>query len=102
MGHKTSVSKLKVDENNICISSSYDCTLNIWNLDDTRVSEKMFGPHKNAIVDFEWKNSLCVSGDKDGVVSFWDINGILFVKGFENMYKYVIFVDLLKNDFFGF
>jgi WD40 repeat protein len=76
MGHKTSISKLKVDENSICISASYDCTMNIWDLDDTRKSDKMFGPHKNAIMDFDWKNSLVVSGDKDGVVAFWDINAV--------------------------
>ena len=76
MGHKTSISKVKVDENNICISASYDCTMNIWDLDDTRKSDKLFGPHKNPILDFDWKNSLVVSGDKDGVVAFWDINQV--------------------------
>lgn len=75
-GHKTSVSKLKVDQNNICISSSYDCTLNLWDLDNTLKSDKLYGPHKNAVMDFAWNNSLVVSGDKDGVVAFWDINSM--------------------------
>jgi hypothetical protein len=37
-------------------------------------SRKLFGPHKSAVLDFDWKNSLCVSGDKTGTVVFWDIN----------------------------
>ena len=97
MGHKTSVSKLKVDQNNICISASYDCTLNIWDLDNTRVSEKMFGPHKNAIIDFDWKNSLVVSGDKDGLVSFWDINGTSFTKSFENLNTLYFFLYFCRK-----
>lgn len=31
----------------------------------------MIGPHKEAIMDFEWQNSLLVSGDKSGVVAIW-------------------------------
>ena len=34
----------------------------------------MFGPHRDAILDFDWNNSLAVSGDKSGIVAFWDIN----------------------------
>ena len=34
----------------------------------------MFGPHKDAILDFAWHNSLAVSGDKNGMVALWDIN----------------------------
>ncbi len=26
------------------------------------------------VLDFDWKNSLVVSGDKNGVVAFWDLN----------------------------
>jgi len=35
------------------------------------MSEKLIGPHKEAIMDFEWINSLLVSGDKSGVVAIW-------------------------------
>jgi hypothetical protein len=44
---------------------------NLGTLDEAR---KLFGPHKEAILDFDWKNSLAVSGDKSGIVAFWDIN----------------------------
>lgn len=40
----------------------------------------MVGPHKAPILDFDWKNSLCVSGDRDGRVAFWDINKTDVVK----------------------
>ncbi len=29
--------------------------------------------HRDAVLDFDWKNSLCVSGDKSGTISFWVI-----------------------------
>ena len=34
----------------------------------------MMGPHKAPILDFDWYNSLCVSGDRNGMVAYWDIN----------------------------
>lgn len=44
------------------------------NLGTMEEARKLFGPHRDAILDFDWKNSLAVSGDKSGVVAFWDIN----------------------------
>ena len=32
---------------------------------------RLAGPHKAAVLDFDWHNSLLVSGDKNGVVAFW-------------------------------
>ena len=32
------------------------------------------GGHKDAIVDFAWSNSLAISGDRSGVLAFWDLN----------------------------
>lgn len=37
-------------------------------------AQQLAGPHKNAILDFDWHNSLLVSGDKNGVMALWDIN----------------------------
>jgi hypothetical protein len=34
------------------------------NLNNLEEARKLFGPHKDAILDFDWKNSLAVSGDK--------------------------------------
>ena len=73
-GHETSISKVMTDEHYICISASYDCTLNLWNLQGGQQGSSMYGPHKNAILDFDWRNSLLVSGDKNGCVAFWDLH----------------------------
>lgn len=53
------------------ISGSYDATIILWDLAKKDMSEKLIGPHKEAIMDFEWENSLLVSGDKSGVVAIW-------------------------------
>ena len=34
----------------------------------------LFKGHKDSVTEFEWYNSLCVSGDRGGGVAFWDIN----------------------------
>ena len=41
---------------------------------------RLAGPHKSAILDFAWNNSLVVSGDKDGYVAFWVEKWFLFIK----------------------
>ena len=62
------------DEHEIAMSCAYDGTMIIWNLGNMEEARKLFGPHKQAIMDFDWHNSLAVSGDRQGVVAFWDIN----------------------------
>lgn len=74
MSHSGSISKVLTDEHNVGISASYDCTLMVWNLDSKQEATRLVGPHKAAVLDFDWRNSLVVSGDKSGVVAFWDIN----------------------------
>ena len=32
------------------------------------------GRSLDAIIDFAWSNSLAVSGDKTGIIAFWDVN----------------------------
>jgi len=43
----------------------------LWDLKKKDMCQKLLGPHKEAIMDFEWNNSLIVSGDKSGVIAFW-------------------------------
>lgn len=43
----------------------------MWDLYTKKDAQTLFGPHKEAVLDFEWKNSLLVSGDKNGVVAMW-------------------------------
>jgi len=65
-----SISKVMADDR-IGISASYDATIILWDLLAKAESERLIGPHKEAIMDFEWQNSLLVSGDKSGVVAIW-------------------------------
>lgn len=60
-----------VDETNLGISASYDYTMIAWDLETKGEATKLFGPHKDPILDFDWKNSLVVSGDKGGTLAFW-------------------------------
>lgn len=43
----------------------------------------LVGPHKNAVLDFKFNNSLLVSGDKNGTIALWDINDEKSVKSFK-------------------
>ena len=65
-----SISKVLADDR-LGLSGSYDATIRLWDLARKKESEKLIGPHKEAIMDFEWENSLLVSGDKAGVVAIW-------------------------------
>ena len=40
----------------------------------------LFKGHKDSVTEFEWYNSLCVSGDRGGGVAFWDINAGKVIK----------------------
>ena len=64
-----------VDSKNICISSSYDNTLSLFDVNDIKkYSVKFDNIHKNAVLDFDWQNRLLISGDKGGCSYFTDIN----------------------------
>ena len=63
-----------VDSNNVGISSSYDSSLLVWNLDTIECAQGLFNGHKDPVVEFEWNNSLVVSGDRGGSMALWDIN----------------------------
>mmetsp|Transcript_27027 Transcript_27027/g.31187 ORF Transcript_27027/g.31187 Transcript_27027/m.31187 type:complete len:196 (+) Transcript_27027:271-858(+) len=73
-GHKGSISKVKVDSNNVAISTSYDASLLVWDLATKECLQGLFKGHKDAITTFEWYNSLLVSAARDGSLAFWDIN----------------------------
>jgi WD40 repeat protein len=73
-GHNSTISKIISDERNVGISASYDSSLLVWNLDNIECLQGLFNGHKEAVVEFEWKNSLVVSGDRGGSMAIWDIN----------------------------
>lgn len=53
------------------ISILIDVTKMLRDLQGKSVANKMYGPHKDAVLDFAWNNSLVVSGDKGGTIAFW-------------------------------
>ena len=74
VGHNGSISKVKVDNNNVAISAAYDASLLVWKLDGLECVQGLFKGHKEAVMEFAWHQSLCVSGDRAGGVAIWDIN----------------------------
>lgn len=72
--HTGSISKLISDETGACLSSSYDSSVRIYNMNSVENVGVLKGTHKSAVTDFEWKNSLCVTGGRDGLVAIWDVN----------------------------
>lgn len=74
VGHNGSISKVLVDDRNVAISSAYDSSLLVWALDSLECQQGLFKGHSDAVLEFEWHNSLCVSGDRKGGLTWWDIN----------------------------
>lgn len=73
--HTGSISKIISDDSGVFLSSSYDSTVRIY---DSNSSESCLGVlkglHKGPVTEFNWINSLCVTGGRDGSVGIWDIN----------------------------
>ena len=53
-----------VDDNNIAVTAGYDSALLVWNLDTEESLIGLFNGNRDAVIDFAWKDSLCVSGDR--------------------------------------
>lgn len=68
-----SISKVMASDS-VGISSSYDASIIMWDIKKKKSGAKLIGPHKEAVMDFDWHNSLLVSGDKNGIISIWDLN----------------------------
>ena len=74
VGHNGSISKVQVDASNIAVSAAYDSSLLVWKLDRLECVQGLFNGHTDAVMEFAWRNSLAVSGDRVGGLAFWDIN----------------------------
>lgn len=72
--HEASVSQVICDPHEpVCISSSYDKTLKVWNI-NTHQCIKTFTGHTGAVNDFTWRRSLALSIGRDGLLIGWDVN----------------------------
>ena len=76
-----------VDSQNFGISASYDSSLLVWNLDTLEAAQGLFNGHKDAVVEFQWRNSLVVSGDRGGSMAIWDINTGKTLRTMKNIHK---------------
>ena len=74
VGHNGSISKVAVDSSNVGLSCAYDSSLLVWQLDRLECVQGLFNGHRDAVMEFAWRNSLAVSGDRAGGLAFWDIN----------------------------
>ena len=63
-----------MDQFNIAVTAAYDSSLLIWNLDTLECLQGLFNGHKDSVMEFEWVNSLVVSGGRDGSMAVWDVN----------------------------
>ena len=72
--HQGSISQVMVDEHDIGVSASYDKSLIVWDLHRQQPLTVCSGVHQAPVLTFDWHNSLLVSGDRAGVIAYWDVN----------------------------
>lgn len=76
--HEGSISKIMTDFNDpnetIFISSSYDTCIRIYNTAKFQNVCVLKGIHKKPVTEFNFTNSILISGDRDGKTVFWDLN----------------------------
>jgi WD40 repeat protein len=73
LSHRGSISKV-MGNARVGVSASYDATLIVWDLAHHKDARQLIGPHKEAVMTFDWEGSLLVSGDKKGLAAVWDLN----------------------------
>ena len=70
----------------------------MWNLDTRTVAQGLFNGHKEAVVEFEWRNSLVVSGDRGGSMAIWDINTGQPIRQMKNAHTGAISKTMFYSD----
>jgi WD40 repeat protein len=82
VGHVGSISAIQPLGNFHIISSSYDRSLKIWDINKTSPLASMHG-HKGAVLDFAlFSDNKAVSGGRDGRVFLWDASRAASVTSF--------------------
>mmetsp|Transcript_12701 Transcript_12701/g.19082 ORF Transcript_12701/g.19082 Transcript_12701/m.19082 type:complete len:338 (-) Transcript_12701:28-1041(-) len=86
LGHRGSISKVACSQENLALSASYDKTLKVWDVDKGSLIHTLYNSnygHTKAIRTFLWKNSLVVSGGREGLGCVWDLNSGKLVSTFD-------------------
>eukprot|EP01027_Heterolobosea_sp_BB2_P010956 GEZU01015996.1.p1 GENE.GEZU01015996.1~~GEZU01015996.1.p1 ORF type:complete len:335 (-),score=24.48 GEZU01015996.1:14-1018(-) len=103
LGHSGSISQVQVDENNVAVSSSYDGTLKVWDLDQrscihTLQSKRGSHGHSTAVNRFFWRNSLVISGGRDCSLALWDINTAQCIGTLKEHKGQIMCLDVVEED----
>lgn len=85
--HSGSISKIQTDYNGLLLSSAYDTSIRIYNIDQYQCLGVMSGYHKKPVTEFNWRNSLCASADRDGNVALWDVNSQKCIKALGSLHQ---------------
>lgn len=73
--NKGSIAKILTnDSETLLLNASYDSAIRVFDLFSLECLCTLSGVHKGPVSEIEWKNSLCVSGAKEGSVAIWDLN----------------------------
>ncbi|CAJ1990929.1 WD domain-containing protein [Leishmania donovani] len=78
LGHTGSISQVEVNECHgrfMAMSSSYDRTIRVWELDGIAGGREMgcLSGHKGPVTQFSWLETEVLSGDRQGTVKLWDV-----------------------------
>ena len=108
--HDGSISCLIKDNKDLIASAGYDGIVKLWKSKENNITTSQLSPKlKVPIICLKIKNSLVVSGNKNGEINLWDINKDvsiynkkIFEEGISNLIfgginEYIIFSGGLKN-----
>jgi guanine nucleotide-binding protein subunit beta-2-like 1 protein len=101
-GHSHFISDLVFSSDaKYCISSSWDKTLNLWNLNNSKLIKKFKGHNKDILtVAFSENNRYIASGSRDNTIKLWntlgECKGTFFEKQFPSWISCVKFLPLEK------
>lgn len=72
LGHTGSISQVEVNAHQLAISSSYDRSIKLWDL-NRRACVSTLAGHANPVMSFSWCGPLLLSGDRKGTARVWDL-----------------------------
>lgn len=95
--HRSSISAVKVDSRSFAVSSSYDGSLIVWDLNSRPRSVCHLSGHKKAVLNFFWRNSLVISCGRDGLLGIWDVNTGTMVETLKGHSQPIQCADVLSS-----